>query len=166
MIRFILILTGKESKNKSGIELENNYLKPLGISRSKCWITNLVKVFLLKKGHYNSLNEDEEIERDNYDIYAVKSLPWINKEIEMANPKIIITLGREVAGAIRGVKGTKRNELLDYKVHDININGKLFKIIHMAHPGILMRKNKKWVDIHVNGLNLLKPEIIKLLNTK
>ncbi len=35
----------------SGRELEELFLKPLGISRDKTWITDLVKIFLFKDGH-------------------------------------------------------------------------------------------------------------------
>lgn len=164
--------SGKTSKNKSGMELDEKYLSPLGISRSQCWITNLVKVFLYKQGHSNGEAKIGGGERDNYDDYAVKSLPWLYREIEMANPTIIITLGREVASAIRGVKGdSKRNELLNYEIGTIKINGKEYSIVHMVHPGLLMRttnentpsKLQGWSEKHKNGLIVLKPKIQQLL---
>ena len=35
----------------SGKELNEVILSDIGVDRSECWITNLVKVFLFKKGH-------------------------------------------------------------------------------------------------------------------
>ena len=61
----------------SGEELEKNYLVPLGISRDYCWITDLVKVFLFKKGHidqYIKLGESNITEnRSKFKEYAEKS---------------------------------------------------------------------------------------------
>lgn len=157
-----------ESGNKSAKELSKKILIPLGISRKDCWITNLVKVFLFKDTHVNqfailkstikSINT-----RGNFEMYAVKSLPWLYREIEMANPKIIITLGNEVAGILKNVKGTtKRNALLDYKIHKIKINDKEYNVVHMAHPGTLMRKNR-WTAIHKKSIEELRPQIETIL---
>ena len=38
-------------KQRSAIELEKLFLIPMDVDRAQCWITNLVKVFLFKKGH-------------------------------------------------------------------------------------------------------------------
>ncbi|MEK6646678.1 MAG: uracil-DNA glycosylase family protein [Candidatus Firestonebacteria bacterium] len=160
----IYIKDGVKNRNKSGEELEEKYLKPLGILRNKCWITNLVKVFLFKKGHYE--NELDSIsERANFEQYAQKSLCWLDKEIEIAEPKIIITLGNEVAGIIGKVKGNnKRNDLLKkYEIKEITINNRKYKIIHMVHPGILMRNNEKWSKVHNEGIERLKPKINSIL---
>ena len=65
----------------SGIELDENYLAPLGIQRQHCWITDLVKVFLFKDGHiarYRKLGEHRFTEtRMRFGEFAHKSLPWI-----------------------------------------------------------------------------------------
>ncbi|MDD5687746.1 MAG: uracil-DNA glycosylase family protein [Elusimicrobia bacterium] len=165
----------KEVDNKSAKELDENILKPLGIKRSQCWITNLVKTFLFKKEHVLQFEMFKSkihviVTRDNYEQYAIKSISWLYREIEMANPKIIITLGNEVAGILEGVSGnTKRNGLLDYKIRTINVNGKTYKIIHMAHPGILMKKNistNSWPERHKKGIETLKTEVQKILTGK
>lgn len=157
------------SKNKSAEELDQNILKPLGISRDKCWITNMVKAFLFKPEHtsqFTALKATAKgyATRESFEAYAQKSLPWLYREIEMAQPKVIITLGAEVAGVVRGVKGAEaRNNLLNYQISSIKIGQHEYRIVHFVHPGLLMRKNAKWMKIHNQGLERLAPEINKLL---
>lgn len=142
--------------NKSAEELDKDYLAPLGLARSGCWITNLVKVFLFKKGHEQGGGEET---RSGFDAYAKKSLPWLEKELSLGNPKLIITLGEEVAGIVTGTTGAKRVKLLDYKIRTIKLFGLEYKIVHMVHPGLLMRGNAKWVKIHQEGLRALRGKI-------
>ena len=43
---------GKKTRTvDSGFELDQAYLKPLGLRREQCWITDLVRIFLFKEGH-------------------------------------------------------------------------------------------------------------------
>ena len=142
--------------NKSAEELDKEYLAPLGLARSGCWITNLVKVFLFKEGHARTGGEET---RSGFDAYARKSLPWLEKELSLAKPRLIITLGEEVAGIVTGTAGAKRVKLLDYKIRTIKLFGREYKIVHMVHPGQLMRRNAKWVKIHQEGLKALRGKI-------
>lgn len=142
---------------ESGFELENHYLKPLGISRTTCWITDLVRVFLFKPGHvkkYRALGcswPDFET-RSRFEEYANEGMDWLNKEIAVAKPRLIITLGTEVAGILRGVRGRKsRNELISGKIQELHIDKNEYPAIHFAHPGIIMRPattNNKWPILH------------------
>lgn len=58
----------------SGKELNEVILERLGIDRSDCWITDLVKVFLFKPGHverYKKLGKQDIIEnRTKFKVYA------------------------------------------------------------------------------------------------
>jgi len=89
---------------KSGEELEEYYLKDLGIKREQCWITDLVKVFLFKKGHidrYIKLGfKNLSPNRHKFKEYAIRSLPFIEAEIKLATPNVILTLGAEVTSVI------------------------------------------------------------------
>lgn len=158
-----------DSKNKSAEELEQNILKPLGVSRDKCWITNTVKVFLFKPEHVAHFTDFKSTikgipTRNDYEAYAQKSLPWLYREIEMAQPKVIITLGAEVAGVIRGVGVAEdRNKLLNYQISNLKIGQHEYHVVHFVHPGLLMRKNPKWMKIHNEGVKRLAPKIRKLL---
>lgn len=155
--------------NKSAVELDDKYLTPLGLSRDDCWITNLVKVFLFKKGHPQAHGKVKAVvvvekeTRSDFELYAKRSLHWIETEVTLAKPKLIITLGEEVAGVMTKTAGSRRVKLLDYVVRNINLKGHEYKIVHMAHPGQLMRENPKWLKIHADGIKALRPEIQEML---
>ncbi|RKY16694.1 MAG: hypothetical protein DRP63_04965 [Planctomycetota bacterium] len=126
----------------SGRELDE-MLKEIGVERQECWITNLVKVFLFKKGHvnrYNRLNKhDIEENRSRYDEFAQKSVPWLKREIKIANPKLIILLGVEVTKNIFNISKVKAKHYLDGERKSIQIDGVLRNVICLPHPGILMK---------------------------
>jgi hypothetical protein len=87
------------------------YFEPLGILRRDCWITDFVKVFLFKEGHrakYVRLGSAPPTgyERECFAKLAVKSIGWIEKELQVAQPRLVITLGAEIAGLLRGVSST------------------------------------------------------------
>lgn len=144
---------------KSGIELSQYYLKPLGIQRESCWITNFVKIFLFKGGHVDKYKRLQSkylpaaLQPSYNEIAAsLENRAWFEKEIELANPKVVVTLGAAVAG-ILGRKFPKSgwNDLLRNCIGEIEVNGRLFKAIHFAHPGIIMcrqQRNNPWPRIH------------------
>lgn len=128
----------------SGHELEAGYLCPLGLSRTQCWITNLVKVFLFKNGHierYRRLGCDWPARetRSQFEELARQGLGWLLEELELARPRLIITLGREVAGVLQGVHGARaRVALLGGERRVLWLDDVGYPAIHLAHPGIVM----------------------------
>lgn len=140
----------------SARELNDYFLGPLGIKRSACWITDLVKVFLFKEGHrlrYEKLGAVPPIgyERERFDELAHLSLPWIQREIALAQPRLVITLGSEVAGIVRGVAAAaSRVALLQASVELFSWGSLEVPTIHCAHPGILMRPagRNPWPERH------------------
>jgi uracil-DNA glycosylase len=136
-----------DTATPSGRELEEHYLKPLGIVRSDCWITNLVKVFLFKSGHDPLKMTDipMNLGRGQFETVAVmeSNMNWLIEELQLADPKIVITLGSEVAGVLHATKRQKeRNALLNGSLNSINLGGREYKALHLAHPGIIMRDRK------------------------
>ena len=131
----------------SGHELNDVILNNIGIDRADCWITDLVKVFLFKQGHidrYEKLQQNVFSEnRSRFKEYALKSIVWLEKEIEIAKPKLIILLGLEVIASVFGISEKKAKEYIDGKVKSKVIGGKIKKFICLPHPGILMRKFDK-----------------------
>lgn len=129
----------------SGEELEKGYLRPLGLDRTQCWITDLVRVFLFKDRHldkYRRLGCDwpGRETRTLFEQFAVEGMHWLEEELRVAEPKVVITLGAEVAGILQGVKGSlERNSLLSGQVRSISLGGFTYRTIHLAHPGIVMR---------------------------
>ncbi|MCD6333844.1 MAG: hypothetical protein J7M27_00735 [Candidatus Latescibacteria bacterium] len=141
----------------SGDELEKTYLSRLGLLRKKCWITELVRVFLFKEGHLAKYRRlgcawPERETRSQFECFAHKGMHWLEEELVLAQPKLVITLGAEVAGILRGVKGQKkRNDLLGGKLKECQLGAASYPVIHLAHPGIVMRpvsKRNPWPRLH------------------
>jgi uracil-DNA glycosylase len=140
----------------SAKELNDLFLNPLEIDRKQCWITNLVKVFLFKPGHrdkYQELNAryPEGYERERFNEIGKRSLSWLEQELRIAKPELMITLGREVAGILRSIESPKaQNNLLKAKLAKIRVGNKEVRTIHCNHPGILMRPNSHnpWIERH------------------
>lgn len=147
---------------KSGEELEEFFLKKLGYPRSKCWITDLVKVFLFKEGHiakYEQLGyKDAHVNRDQFTSLACRSLDWLNEEIELAQPKAILLLGEEVTSVVMNVSRAEANRLLRDECPPISIDGNDYPVVASPHPGILMRQGEaadKWCNISQKQLERL-----------
>ena len=142
---------------ESGFELEHQYLQPLGLSRGSCWITDLVRVFLFKPGHIKKYRQLDcswpQFEtRSKFEDYAIDGMDWFEKEIDVAQPRLIITLGADVAGILRGVQGREsRNDLISGKIQDLSVGDQKHQVIHLAHPGIVMRPasaKNRWPILH------------------
>jgi uracil-DNA glycosylase len=141
----------------SGKELEQAYLTPLGLQRSQCWITDLVRVFLFKKEHIAKCRRlgcewPERETRSQFEEYAAQGMHWLEEELALARPRLVITLGAEVAGILRQVKGRqKRNAWLGGEVRPLKLGGKAYQVVHLAHPGIVMRPESErnpWPRLH------------------
>ena len=140
-------LTGVVSDNSPlQKNLNRLFLGKLSVERHRCWITDLVKVFLFKEGHinrYKKLNASAPAgyTRERFAELGVKSLPWLEKELLVAKPTFVITLGAEVAGILRGVRSeSAQTKLLEPKISTLVIGKASVPVMHCAHPGILMRK--------------------------
>jgi uracil-DNA glycosylase len=143
---------------KSADELKAFYLEPLGIDRAGCWVTDLVKVFLFKEGHREKYGRLGVVppaghERERFEELATRSLPWFERELTVARPRLVITLGREVAGILRGVGGdARRNALLGPAIVPVLFGSITVPTVHLAHPGIVMRKGDSaknpWPERH------------------
>ena len=159
-------------QSKAAKNLKRHISLLLDISRSQCWITDIVRVFLFKEGHvskYKSLKYPFPVNenRTKFEEYAKAGIRWLFEELEIANPKVIITLGAEVAGIIHNVGGTKdRTALLSGKASEVKINKKSYQVIHLAHPGIVMRSEtskNRWPAIHKNEhIPVAKQELTRL----
>ena len=131
----------------SGKELNEVILNKIGVDRSECWITDLVKVFLFKEGHvkrYEKLGKsDIEENRSKFYEYANKSISWLNQEIEICNPYVIILLGMEVTKAMFDVSDSDAKAYLDGKARQKEINHHTRNFICLPHPGILMKRTNR-----------------------
>lgn len=129
----------------SARELHTLFLEPLALDRSKCWISDLVKVFLFKEGHvarYTELGSEYPAgyHRKHFAELAGRSVQWLIREVDAAKPILLITLGIEVAGILRGVhRASDQVHLLTPRVQPLSVGCMTVPTIHCAHPGILMR---------------------------
>jgi hypothetical protein len=127
----------------SGRELNETILNQIGVRREDCWITDLVKVFLFKQGHidkYLKLNKlDIKENRSKLATYSRDSIPWLVREIKLAEPKLVILLGLEVISALFEVSEKTAKEKMDGAIHGLELDGLSIKTICLPHPGILMK---------------------------
>ena len=153
-------------KQPSARELEDLFLRPLSVDRAKCWITDLVKVFLFKQGHIKRYEKLGAVApagyvRERFFELGINSVPWLEKELLIARPSFVITLGAEVAGILRGVRSaTAQSRLLVPEVLSLVVGGISVPTMHCAHPGILMRSGPRnpWPSRH-------KKEFVQALKT-
>ncbi len=142
----------------SADELAEFYLAPLGIRRSECWVTDIVKVFLFKEGHRDKYTRLGAVPpagylRERFEELASRSMPWVERELALARPRLVITLGAEIAGVIRNVVGqANRNALLGPAIVCVPFGSTTIPSVHLAHPGIVMRKGygakNPWPERH------------------
>lgn len=136
----------------SGKELNEVILKNIGVKREECWITDLVKVFLFKEGHvirYKKLGKTDIVEnRSKFSSYAKSSIKFLEMEIRIANPCIIILLGAEVIASIFKVTVNVAKEFITGDILKERMNDVIRNFICLPHPGILMKHSKRnpWPD--------------------
>lgn len=127
------------------------------LNAEQCWITDLVRIFLFKEGHLTKYRRlgcswPERETRSQFEFFAEQGIDLLSEELQLAKPKIVITLGSEVAGFLQHVKGQKqRNELIGGDIKEFAINNTHFPVLHLAHPGIVMRPESDrnpWPGLH------------------
>ena len=127
-------------------ELLDKMLSSINLDRDNVYITNVVNY----RPPENRNPTEEEIAR---------YLPYLNKHIEIINPKILILLGSAALNAITGVNqviSNVRGKWIDKKI------GKCCtSVIASFHPAFLMRqpdqKKMSWID-----LKMIRKKILEL----
>ena len=130
----------------TGQELSEVILEMLEIPREKCWLTTLVKVFLFDEDHvkkYKRLGKAINENKSNYSELALKSMPWIRDEIEIANPKTIILLGPEVISSMLLISMEEAKELITGEVVEKKIIWKNSNFICLPPPGVIMDRSAR-----------------------
>ncbi len=127
--------------------LQDYLLSPLGILPDRCWITDLVKVFLYKPAHVDSCGDvvpefKVPMLRRRFRKLGLQSLPWLAEECTIGNPKLIVTLGQEVAQVVSGKLSGRSDDLLLPEITRSLALGDL-PIIHLPHPDAC-RRHEKW----------------------
>lgn len=142
----------------SGKALEENYIKPLGLTRKQVWITDLFKCRYPKEVYHEKQKYDSLIQ----DVAKICVQLWLLQEIKIAKPKVIATLSdKQVYQRLRKILNlsipSKFSDVVG-KPHKISIDGFHTFLFPMIHPDISRpfgdgddrKKNsrQKWVPIH------------------
>lgn len=125
-------------------KLLNDILKSIGLSRSEVYIANILKC----RPPQN---------RDPQPFEMETCIPYLRKQIDLINPKIILCLGRVAANNLLN----KRLSLSDLRKSIYEFNG--IKVLATYHPAALLRnpnwKRGCWED--VQKFKKLYDELIK-----
>ncbi|HEX9922990.1 MAG TPA: uracil-DNA glycosylase family protein [Anaerolineae bacterium] len=131
---------GSRVRPATGLDLDDAYLAPLGLRREQCWLTYLVRVFLFKDEHlarYRRLGcpWPERETYSQFEALARESLPWLEEELALARPRLVITLGTEVAEVLQAVPGLAVNEsLLGGVLKDVWLGEAVYPALHLGAP--------------------------------
>jgi hypothetical protein len=141
---------GREVRTQaSRSSLDENYFSQLNIDSNKIWMTDIVKVYLYPEAHIHNCKiiYPRKSFVNTHRLFAeiaAASMNWMQREIAICNPRLIITLGDVAARAILDDKKSKVEMLLNGEVRSLTLD-KEYKIVHLAHPEI-RRRNKTWND--------------------
>lgn len=135
---------------ESGFQIRQHLLGPLGLDSADCWVTDLVKVFLYKPDHLESCRAirpafTPPVLRGSFCNLAEKSLHWLRQECELCRPRLVVTLGEEVAQVVAGEPRAKADDLL---MRETTPAGRIgdWPTLHLPHPDIC-RRTAKWAAI-------------------
>jgi len=136
----------RSRRQESAHGLEQFILKPLAISRSQCWITDLVKVFLFKPehlGNYHRQNHNPSFHptRRDFTKYAKRGLTFLADEIQLAQPVLILTLGEEVARVVANNFELTAERLLNGVPYQTSVANQECSVAHVAHPDACRRSS-------------------------
>lgn len=121
------------------------YLVPLGLAPKQCWPSYLVRLFLFKDEHlarYRRLGCDwpEWETRSRFAALARQGRPWLAEELALARPRLVISLGAEVAAVLQDAPGeTAGLALLSGHLQDLWLDESVYPVIHLAGPDRITR---------------------------
>jgi len=156
----------------SGITLDEQFLKPLGVSRQESWLCDLLPYSRINPNQRKALEKhyEPEVNRYNLPICTIPNFTQtelklqhnrhleILKEIEESQCDTIMLLG-DLPIKHWLSHFSKFRKLSDFgetsenygKPHDIKINGENFRFLPLVHPrqaGNLGKACKKWNELH------------------
>lgn len=145
--------------------LDKIYFPQLNISSDKIWITDIVKVYLFPEKHIKNCKviSPSITFVNTHDLFkkiAAASMGWMQQEISICNPKLIITLGEVAARIISGDTKTSIKTLLNGEVRQLQLD-KRYNIAHLGHPEI-RRINKEWDSLTEQAIQKLSKFITTL----
>lgn len=138
-------------ENLMAEDLQECLLNEIGVDYKDCWLTNLVKVYLFTSSDvkkYEKLGKTILPTQKFFSSYAQKSMRWLDEEIKICDPELIITLGATPAQYVMKTTQARSVSLLDGHLRYYVVKGKQYPVMSLPHPRILSRKkNKSWMKL-------------------
>ena len=127
-------LQGVPFVGRAGALLTDIITKGMGLARSEVHIANVLKC-------------RPPLNRDPSEVEKATCTPWLDRQIELVDPEVIVPLGRHAASHVLGIQGSIG--ALRGRVHERG--GR--KVVATFHPAYLLRspgqKKECWKDIQL-----------------
>ena len=146
-----VMLIGEQPGDKEDIEgrpfvgpagrLLDKALAEAGIDRSRAYVTNAVKHFKWKPAGKRRLHQKPNRE----EVKACK--PWLESELQLVNPKIVVCLGATAAQSLLGpsFKVTKmRGQFVEWPFEP--------RVMATVHPSSILRGDPESREVAFQGL--------------
>lgn len=148
----------------SGRALDEQYLRPLGLARSDCWVTDIHDLYYLSPGnraalakHYEPLVRSKRVPRVALPLRpssvspSKEQLARLEKEFKRAAPDWVITLGNEPLRPTFGT-GIPRLSTGDYgRPFEAEVFGRRLRGLALCHPRQAARlgpSSRAWFEAH------------------
>lgn len=144
---------GREASTAGRGEYLDIVLQKMGIARNNCWITTLIKIYLFSSkdvAKYNKLgNFKVAPDEFNFKEWGEKSLPWLEAEVSLANPKLILLSGLEIISLFFDVSPTKAKHLIDGELRELKIGRKKVPVLCLQDMDLMVNDNKRnpWPEV-------------------
>lgn len=147
---------GKRVVRTEGSTELTTVLQKLGIAREDCWISTLIKMFLFSSkdvSKYNKLGSFRAAPDEfNFKEYGAKSLPWIEQELAICEPELIILTGLETISLFYDLSPTKAKHLVDGQLKELQIGRKTIPTLCLQDATLMLNNNKRnpWPEVFEN----------------
>ena len=144
---------GKQLVTTSDRKSLHTVLGRLGISPQDCWVTTLIKIYLFSSKDvvkYNKLGSYKAAPDEfNFKEYGLKSMPWIQQEINIAGPELLILVGLETISLFYDLSPTKAKHLIDGELKEYKFGKKTFPVLCLQDPELMISNNKRnpWPEV-------------------
>ena len=123
-----------------------------------------MKVFLYKDTHVDSCGDvvpgfKVHKLRPQFKKLGKASLPWLKEECSLCKPKLIVTLGQEVAQVVSGRLSGSADDLLQPKIVQSPVLGS-YPAMYLPHPDAC-RRYPKWQERMAESVKAIRKEIGK-----
>lgn len=162
-----------EPGSASGAEMEEHFLSPLGLTRDTVRMLDVFPYFLANtsrgKSGRSMADNVAAFEKEHGITTGIQARPVPAAMVELARelpgnesrlrhyfqqgpPTLLFTLGAEVAAFVRGCDFRTVEKDVDRvlyaPVETRTVFGTTLQVVHLAHPGLFIKKKQKWVRRH------------------